>query len=84
MKPGATQGRQIAVGRIAVMAVFVLGALWAPAIGQSKSMFIYLQNVQAYLMIPFAGIFFFAFSGGAPMHRAFWRACLPRWYCARR
>jgi SSS family solute:Na+ symporter len=60
IKPDADQDRQILVGRISVLSVFVLGALWAPVIGQSKSMFIYLQNVQAYLMIPFAGIFLFA------------------------
>jgi SSS family solute:Na+ symporter len=59
-RPEASQARQILVGRVAVLVVFVLGALWAPLIGKSKSMFIYLQNVQAYLMIPFAGIFLFA------------------------
>ena len=59
-RPEASQDRQILVGRIAVLCVFVLGAAWAPVIGQCKSMFIYLQNVQAYLMIPFAGIFIFA------------------------
>lgn len=60
IKPDASQARQILVGRIVILAVFVLGALWAPAIGQSKSMFIYLQTVSAYLMMPFAGIFLFA------------------------
>lgn len=59
-RPDADQDRQILVGRIAVLVVFILGALWAPLIGRSKSMFIYLQNVQAYLMMPFAGIFLFA------------------------
>ena len=60
LRPAANQDRQILVGRMAVLAVFVLGALWAPVIGQSKSMFVYLQNVSAYLMMPFAGLFFFA------------------------
>lgn len=59
-RPNTTQSTQIFVGRMAVLTVFILGALWAPMIGKSKSMFIYLQNVQAYLMIPFAGIFLFA------------------------
>ena len=58
--PGATQERQILVGRAAVLAVFVLGAVWAPIIGGYKSLFIYLQNVSAYLMMPFSMIFFFA------------------------
>jgi SSS family solute:Na+ symporter len=57
-RPQATQQRQILVGRIAVLAVFVLGACWAPIIGGYKSLFIYLQNVSAYLMMPFAFIFF--------------------------
>jgi SSS family solute:Na+ symporter len=56
--PHATQRRQIFVGRVAVMVIFILGALWAPIIGNFKSLFIYLQTVQAYLMMPFAGIFF--------------------------
>jgi len=58
--PDANQDRQILVGRIAVLSVFIFGALWAPMIGRSTSLFIYLQKVQAYLMIPFAGIFLFA------------------------
>ena len=58
-RPQATQQRQIFVGRIAVLGVFVLGAVWAPIIGSYKSLFIYLQNVSAYLMMPFAFIFFF-------------------------
>jgi Na+/proline symporter len=41
-----------------VLVVFVLGAIWAPIIGRFPSLFIYLQNVQAYMMMPFAGIFF--------------------------
>ena len=58
-RPEATQQRQILVGRIAVLGVFVLGAVWAPIIGGYKSLFIYLQNISAYLMMPFAFIFFF-------------------------
>jgi len=57
-RPEATQERQILVGRIAVVCVFILGAVWAPVIGQFKSLWVYLQTVQAYLMMPFAGIFF--------------------------
>ena len=57
-RPEADAGRQVRVGRIAVLAVFVLGALWAPVIGQFRSLWIYLQAVQAYLMMPMAGVFF--------------------------
>ena len=35
-----------------------MGALWAPVIGQFRSLWIYLQAVQAYLMMPMAGVFF--------------------------
>lgn len=57
-RPDADSDTQIRVGRWAVLIVFVLGAAWAPLIGKAKSMFDYLQAVQAYMMIPFAGIFF--------------------------
>jgi SSS family solute:Na+ symporter len=57
-KPDADSESQIRVGRWAVLVVFVLGAAWAPLIGKAKSMFDYLQAVQSYMMIPFAGIFF--------------------------
>jgi SSS family solute:Na+ symporter len=58
--PNASQDRQVLVGRMTVLAVCVLGAVWAPIIGGYPSLFIYLQNVQAYLMMPFACIFFLA------------------------
>jgi len=57
-QPHATQDRQIVVGRVAVLAVFLLGALWAPVIGQFRLLFMYLQSVGAYLMMPFVGVFF--------------------------
>jgi SSS family solute:Na+ symporter len=57
-RPAATQEEQIRVGRIAVLVVFVLGSLWAPMIGRFGNLFTYLQTVQVYLMLPFAGIFF--------------------------
>ncbi len=60
LRPEADQARQIRVGRLAVLLVFILGALWTPLIGQFGQLFKYLQNVQAYLMIPFACIFLFA------------------------
>lgn len=57
-RPEATQERQVLVGRFAVLLVFLLGALWAPMIGKFGSIWIYLQTIQVYLMMPFAGIFF--------------------------
>jgi SSS family solute:Na+ symporter len=57
-RPQASQATQILVGRAAVIAVFVLGAAWAPMIGRFGNLFTYLQTIQVYLMLPFAGIFF--------------------------
>jgi len=57
-RPNATPAEQIRVGRVAVMVVFVLGSAWAPMIGKFGNLFTYLQTIQVYLMLPFAGIFF--------------------------
>jgi SSS family solute:Na+ symporter len=57
-RPKAEPGRQILVGRTAVAAVAVLGALWAPIIGRFGSLWDYLQQVTSGLVVPFAGVFF--------------------------
>ena len=57
-RPQATQAQQILFGRATVIVVFILGSLWAPMIGKFGNLFTYLQTVQVYLMLPFAGIFF--------------------------
>lgn len=57
-RPDASQASQVFTGRIAVLLVFILGALWAPVIGRFESLWIYLQSVSAYLMMPFVGVFF--------------------------
>lgn len=57
-RPDATQEQQVRMGRLAVLAVFVLGASWAPMIGRFGNLFTYLQTIQVFLMLPFAGIFF--------------------------
>lgn len=57
-KPEAGHKEQIMVGRVAVLVVFILGALWAPLLAKSNAMFQYLQAVQCYMMIPFAFVFF--------------------------
>lgn len=57
-RPTATQAQQVHIGRLAVLVVFAMGALWAPLIGQFGNLFTYLQTVQSYLMMPMAGIFF--------------------------
>lgn len=57
-RPDASQKSQVFTGRAAVFAVFVLGALWAPIIGRFESLWIYLQSVGAYLMMPFVAVFY--------------------------
>ena len=57
-RPGASQEQQVHVGRWTVLAVFALGALWAPVIGRFESLWIYLQSVGAYLMMPFVAVFY--------------------------
>ncbi len=58
LRPSAGHSQQIGAGRIAVIAVAVLGALWAPIIGGFPSLFLYLQSVGVYLVMPFVGVFF--------------------------
>ncbi len=57
-KPDADSRTQIFTGRMAVLAVFILGGLWAPLIGKAGNMFDYVQTVQSYMMCPFCCIFF--------------------------
>lgn len=56
--PSADDRRQVLVGRLACVAVFLLGATWAPMVGKFGGIFDYLQKMQSNLMMPFAGIFF--------------------------
>jgi SSS family solute:Na+ symporter len=58
INPQADDRRQVLVGRIACFGVFILGAAWAPMVGKFGGIFTYLQTMQCYLMMPFAGIFF--------------------------
>lgn len=57
-RPQAEHGKQILAGRIAVLSVAILGALWAPIIGGFNSLWIYLQSVGVYLVMPFVAVFF--------------------------
>jgi solute:Na+ symporter, SSS family len=57
-QPAASQEQQVRAGRWTVLAVFVLGAIWAPVIGHFESLWIYLQSVGAYLMMPFVAVFY--------------------------
>lgn len=57
-RPDAGNDAQIRAGRLAVLVVFVLGAFWAPVIGRFESLWIYLQSVGVYIVMPFVGVFF--------------------------
>jgi SSS family solute:Na+ symporter len=57
-RPEASNDRQIFVGRCAVLTVFALGAIWAPIIGKFESLWLYLQSVSVYLVLPFSAVFF--------------------------
>ena len=56
--PRANDKRQVLVGRLACIVIFILGAGWAPMVGKFGGIFDYLQKMQSNLMMPFAGIFF--------------------------
>jgi len=58
LRPQADHAHQILAGRIAVLVVAILGAAWAPVIGGFKSLWIYLQSVGVYLVMPFVAVFF--------------------------
>ncbi|MBI2843174.1 MAG: sodium/solute symporter [Armatimonadetes bacterium] len=57
-RPDADHQRQIAVGRIAVLIVAVLGIAWVPIINQFEFLWSYLARISVYLMIPYAVVFF--------------------------
>lgn len=58
LRPQATHAQQIWVGRLVVLAVALLGILWAPQIKKFGNLWEYLQNVSFYLMMPFVAVFF--------------------------
>ena len=58
LNPGASEGRLVAVGRIATGVLVVLGLLWIPFMKYiSAQLYIYLQSVQAYIAPPIAACF---------------------------
>jgi SSS family solute:Na+ symporter len=75
-RPNADHKRQILVGRIVVVAVAVLGVLWAPVIGRFGSLWDYLQQVSMGLIVPFAGVFFFGVAWKRITTRGVWAGTL--------
>ncbi|MFN8291413.1 MAG: sodium:solute symporter [Chitinophagaceae bacterium] len=58
-KPKATQSQLVWVGRVATVAMVIIGLLWIPVIQGAKGLYDYLQGIQAYLAPPIFVVFFF-------------------------
>jgi SSS family solute:Na+ symporter len=63
VRPRASQGQLVWVGRLATTAMVLLGLLWVPVISAVQGLYEYLQSVSAYLGPPifvvfFGGVFF--------------------------
>jgi solute:Na+ symporter, SSS family len=56
--PTASERQLVNVGRLATVAMVVLGILWVPFItSMNPQMYVYLQSVQAYVSPPIAAVF---------------------------
>jgi SSS family solute:Na+ symporter len=59
-RPHANGREIVLIGRLATIALVILGILWVPLIRSiSNHLFIYLQSVQAYISPPIAAVFIF-------------------------
>jgi SSS family solute:Na+ symporter len=61
--PSASQKQLVWIGRMATIAMVLMGLAWVPVISEAKGLYSYLQGVQAYLAPPifvvfFGGVFF--------------------------
>jgi solute:Na+ symporter, SSS family len=72
LRPNATQGQLVWIGRVATAVMVVIGLLWIPVIQGGKGLYDYLQGVQAYLAPPIFVVFFF----GIFMKRLNSKGCL--------
>jgi solute:Na+ symporter, SSS family len=74
IKPAASEGHLVKVGRIATAVIVILGILWIPVMkGMGSVLYEYLQSVQAYLAPAIAIAFIFGvFSKKANASGGFW------------
>ena len=72
IRPNASQGQLVWIGRVATGIMVVVGLLWIPVIQGGKGLYDYLQGVQAYLAPPIFVVFFF----GIFMKRLNRRGCI--------
>ena len=59
MRPHASQAQLVKIGRIATLAMVLIGLLWIPVIQGGRGLYDYLQSVQGYLAPPIFTVFFF-------------------------
>jgi solute:Na+ symporter, SSS family len=71
-RPKATQKQLVWIGRLATLAMVVVGLCWVPVIQGARGLYDYLQGVQGYLAPPIFVVFFL----GVFMKRANGAGCL--------
>jgi SSS family solute:Na+ symporter len=72
LHPLASERQLVWVGRLATIALIVIGLLWIPVIQGARGLYDYLQGVQGYLAPPIAAVFFL----GVFMKRLNAKGCL--------
>ena len=58
IKPNVSQKELVFMGRMATVAMIIIGLLWIPVIRGGKGLYDYLQGIQSYLAPPIAVVFF--------------------------
>ena len=58
LRPNVSQHQLVWIGRVATLAMVLIGMAWIPVIKNSKGLYDYLQGVQAYLAPPIFVVFF--------------------------
>ncbi len=58
-RPNTSEKDLVRIGRLATLAMVVIGLLWIPVIQGSRGLYEYLQSVQGYLAPPIFVVFFF-------------------------
>ena len=59
LRPKASQGEIVHVGRLATAVMVVIALLWIPVVKGAHGLYAYLQSVQGYLAPPIFVVFFF-------------------------
>jgi SSS family solute:Na+ symporter len=59
IRPKATQGELVQMGRLATVVMVIIALLWIPVVKGAHGLYEYLQSVQGYLAPPIFVVFFF-------------------------